>query len=148
MLAIDVAKAAQPVIETAGGGDADAPDEDGGVEVQPSIAAVEVAAMAAAHATDGVTGAPVFDDEGPVWPDEAAESAMRAEVAGRGETLSSKAAKELAEAAAEAAAEKKNLPELDELIGRIPADVRDTLEDLFRVKFVKVARTPKKALKE
>lgn len=88
-----------------------------------------------------------FDDEGPVWPDEAAESAMRAEVASRGETLSSKAAREAAEAAAEEAAEKKDLPKLDALIGRIPADVRDTLEDLFRVKFVKVARVPKKALK-
>lgn len=149
MLAIDVAKAAQPVIERGdGGGEDDAPDEDGGVEVQPSIAAVEVAAMAAAHATEGATGAPVFDDEGPVWPDAAAESAMRAEVTSRGETLNSKAAREAAEAAAEAAAEKKNLPKLDELIGRIPAEVRDTLEDLFRVKFVKVARTPKKALKE
>lgn len=149
MLAIKEANAAQPLIERSeGAGDADAPDEDGGVEVQPSIAAVEVAAMAAAHATDGATGAPVFDDEGPVWPDEAAESAMRAEVSGRGETLSSKAAKELAEAAAEAAAEKKNLPELDELVARIPSDVRDTLEDLFRAKFVKVARVPKKALKE
>ena len=131
MLAIDVAKAAQPVIERGeGGGDEDTPDEDGGgVEVQPSIAAV-------------------FDDEGPVWPDEAAESAMRAEVTSRGETLNSKAAREAAEAAAEAAAEKKNLPKLDALVERIPAEVRDTLEELFRVKFVKVARTPKKALKE
>jgi hypothetical protein len=39
------------------------------------------------------------------------------------------------------------LPALDELVERIPADVRDTLEDLFRAKFVKVARVPKKALK-
>jgi hypothetical protein len=83
-----------------------------------------------------------------VWPDEAAESAMRAEVTERGETLNSKAARELAEAAAEAAAEKKNLPKLDDLIGRIPSEVRDTLEELFRAKFVKVARAPKKALKE
>ena len=83
-----------------------------------------------------------------MWPDEAAESAMRAEVTSRGETLNSKAAREAAEAAAEAAAEKKNLPKLDALVERIPAEVRDTLEELFRVKFVKVARTPKKALKE
>jgi hypothetical protein len=68
-------------------------------------------------------------------------------VTSRGETLNSKAARLAAEAAAEAAAEKKNLPKLDDLINRIPADVRDTLEDLFRVKFVKVARSPKKALK-
>ena len=149
MLAIEVAKSAQPVILGAEntGSDSDAPDEDGGVEVQPHIPAVEVAALAAATATQGVTGAPTFDEEGPVWPDEAAESAMRVEVADRGETLNSKAAREMAEAAAEAAAEKKNLPKLDDLIERIPADVRDTLEDLFRVKFVKVARTPKKALK-
>lgn len=125
----------------------DTPDDEGGVEVQPRLPAVEVAALTAAHATTGMAGAPVFDDEGPMWPDEAAESAMRVEVAERGETLSSKAAREAADAAAEEAAEKKNLPKLDDLIERIPADVRDTLEDLFRVKFVKVARMPKKALK-
>jgi hypothetical protein len=72
---------------------------------------------------------------------------MRAEVVTRGETLNSKAAREAAEAAAEAAAEKSNLPPLDELIGKIPSDVRDTLEDLFRVKFMKVSRSPKKAFK-
>lgn len=88
-----------------------------------------------------------FDDDGPVWPDEAQESAMRAEVAERGETLASRAAREAAETAAEEATEKKNLPSLDDLIERIPAEVRETLEDLFRAKFVKVVRTPKKALK-
>ena len=72
---------------------------------------------------------------------------MRAEVANRGETLSSKAAREAAEALAEAAAEKRNLPPLDDLINQIPVEIRDTLEDLFRVKFIKVARAPKKALK-
>jgi len=151
VLAIEMAKAAQPVVagnEAGAAGDPDAPDEDAGIEVQPHIPSVEVAAIAAATATAGTTGAPTFDEEGPVWPDEAAESAMRAEVTERGETLNSKAARELAEAAAEAAAEKKNLPKLDDLINRIPADVRDTLEDLFRAKFVKVARTPKKALKD
>jgi hypothetical protein len=146
--AIEQAKAAQPVIIRSGDeGDPDAPDEDAGVELQPHIAVVEVAAMAAAAATSGGVGAPLFDEEGPVWPDETAESAMSVEVAERGETLSSKAAREAAEAAAEEAAEKKNLPQLDDLIGRIPAEVRNTLEDLFRAKFVKVARSPKKALK-
>ena len=125
----------------------DSSDEDGGDEIQPRLPAVEVAAMAAAHATTGMAGAPVFDDEGPAWPDEASESAMRVEISERGETLSSKAAREAAEIANEEAAEKKNLPKLDDLVERIPADVRDTLEELFRVKFVKVARSPKKALK-
>jgi len=138
-------RAAQPLITNP---PEDVPDEDGGEEIQPHIPSVEVAAIAAATATTGTTGAPTFDEEGPVWPDEAAESAMRAEVTERGETLNSKAARELAEAAAEAAAEKKGLPTLDALVEKIPADVRDTLEDLFRAKFVKVARVPKKALKE
>jgi hypothetical protein len=144
-VAFEADRAAQPLIVNAPD---DAPDEDAGVEIQPHMPSVEVAAIAAATATTGATGAPTFDEEGPVWPDAAAESEIRAEVAERGETLNSKAARELAEAAAEAAAEKKGLPSLDALVEKIPADVRDTLEDLFRVKFVKVARAPKKALKE
>jgi hypothetical protein len=139
VLAIEVARSAQPVITQAGGGDEDpdAPDEEAGVVEQVSIPGVDVAAAPSAP----------FDDDGPAWPDEASESAMRAEVAERGETLSSRAAREAAEIAAEEAAEKKNLPRLDDLIQKIPPDVRDTLEELFRAKFVKVARVPKKALK-
>ena len=153
MLAIEVSKAAQPVTPGAmptEAGDSDVPDEEGGEDgtgTQANMAAVEVAAIAAATATAGASGAPTFDEEGPIWPDEAAESSMRAEVAERGETLSSKAARETAEALAEAAAEKKNLPKLDDLVAQIPADVLETLEDLLRVKFMKVVRTPKKALK-
>ncbi|MET0262568.1 MAG: hypothetical protein ABW223_06705 [Rariglobus sp.] len=146
MLAIEVAKSAQPPIALPEG-DSDAPDEDAGDPLQERMSSVEVAALAAAGATTGATGAPSFDDDGPIWPDETSESAMRVEVSERGETLSSKAAREAAEAAAEAAAEKKNLPPLDDLIAKIPADVLDTLEDLFRVKFVKVARTPKNVFK-
>lgn len=139
MLAIEVAKAAQPMIPGGGGAegaDSDAPDEEAGVVVQAAIPGVAAGDAGSA-----------FDDDGPVWPDEAQESQMRAEAVERGETLSSRAAREAAEAQAEAAAEKQNLPTLDELIERIPADVRETLEDLFRVKFVKVTRVPKKALK-
>ena len=42
--------------------------------------------------------------------------------------------------------EAKPLPPLDELVQRIPAEVRDTLEDLFRARFVSVKRVPKRAL--
>ena len=148
MLAIQVAKSAQPVIAGAADpeSDPDAPDEDADAAVQVTIPGVEAAIRSGAVADSGAVAAP-FDDDGPVWPDAASESAMRVEVAERGETLTSKAAREAAEAAAEAAAEKKNLPKLDDLVNRIPADVLDTLEDLFRVKFMKVARAPKKALK-
>jgi len=144
-VALTTARAAQPVIAVA---DDDAPDEEAGVAIQPHIPAVEVAAIAAATATTGATGAPAFDEEGPVWPDEAAESAMRVEVEARGETLSSRAAREASEAAEEAAAEKKNLPPLAELVGRIPENTRELVEELFRAKFVSVKRVPKTALKE
>jgi hypothetical protein len=39
------------------------------------------------------------------------------------------------------------LPSLDELVKRIPADVRETLDDLFRVKFVSVKRISPSSLK-
>lgn len=41
----------------------------------------------------------------------------------------------------------KALPPLDELVKRLPPEVRDTLDDLFRAKFVRVTRVPKKVLK-
>ena len=138
-------QAVQPLVVNA---PEDAPDEEAGVEIQPHMPTVEVAAIAAATATTGATGTPTFDEEGPVWPDAAAESVISAEVAERGETLNSKTARELAEAAAEAVAEKKNLPTLGELVNRIPDDVRDTVEDLFRIKWTQVVRVPRKALKE
>lgn len=40
------------------------------------------------------------------------------------------------------------LPPLNDLVQRIPAEVREALEDLFRAKFVAVKRVPKQALKE
>jgi len=113
------------------------------VAVQTGIPGVDAAPV---DAFTGLIPQP-FDDDGPVWPDEAAESAMRVEVSARGETLSSRAAREAAEELARAADEKKGLPSLDDLINKLPAEVRDTLEDLFRVKFVKVVRVPKSALK-
>jgi hypothetical protein len=47
----------------------------------------------------------------------------------------------------EEAAETGGLPKLDELVERIPAGVREAMEDLFRARFVAVKRVPRKALK-
>lgn len=82
-------------------------------------------------------------DEQPNWPDESAESAFIAEARERGEMVVAKTA--AAEADDEPAA--KSLPPLDELVNRIPAEVRDVLDDLFRARFVTVRRVPRKALK-
>ena len=84
---------------------------------------------------------PAVENGANVWIDEAAEAAFLSEAKARGEPV--------AVAAPEAVedADPKNLPALDELVKRIPADVRATLDELFRAKFVTVRRLPKKALK-
>ena len=90
---------------------------------------------------DGIP--PLLETEGPVnaWPDESAESAMLTELRSRGE-MATPAATEAVEETETAA-----LPPLDQLVKRIPPEVREALDDLFRVKFVRVVRVPAKALK-
>ena len=79
----------------------------------------------------------------PLWPDEAVESSFRAEARERGEPVVVAAPKEDAVEATETTP----LPALSDLVARVPAEVRDVLEDLFRAKFVAVKRVPKKSLK-
>jgi hypothetical protein len=45
------------------------------------------------------------------------------------------------------AVESGDLPGMDALVKRIPADVVAMMDELFRAKFVKVQRVPKRALK-
>lgn len=103
------------------------------------------------------TAAPPPPEEGApnAWPDEAAESAMLTELRERGEgavsappgLASAAAAAATAREADEQPVDPKSLPPLDDLVKRIPPEVRDTLEELFRAKFIRVTRVPKKALK-
>ena len=77
------------------------------------------------------------------WSEETAEAEFLAEARDRGEVPKPK----VVEVDAMEEREAKPLPTIEELVERIPAGVRDTLEDLFRAKFVKVQRVPKRALK-
>lgn len=87
---------------------------------------------------------PLSEEEGAAnWPDEAAESSFLAEARNRGEAVAPPKPKEEVADDSEA----KPLPSLDELVQRIPAEVREALEDLFRARFVTVKRVPKRALK-
>lgn len=106
-------------------------------EVSPAPVPDEAARedTSAPHGTD--------EDVPPAWLDEQAESAFRAEARDRGESV--RVTRPAEDAAEEA--EPGNLPQLDELVARIPADVRETLEDLFRARFVAVKRVPRKILK-
>lgn len=85
-----------------------------------------------------------FDSEGPAsWPDDAAESSFIAEARDRGESVKATIA------TAEIIDEKdtKSLPPLADLLKRLSPEVRETLDELFRVRFTSVKRTPKKWFK-
>jgi hypothetical protein len=85
-----------------------------------------------------------------VWPDESAEAAFLAERRSGEEGSPSEAGRVVRTGPAAGqplAEEKETLPPLDDLVPRIPGEVRAALEDLFRAKFVTVRRMPKEALK-
>lgn len=77
------------------------------------------------------------------WPDEAAETAFRAEARERGEPELPVGA--IVEAAEET--DSKGLPALEDLVKKIPAESRELMDELFRAKFTGVRRVPAKALK-
>ena len=87
-----------------------------------------------------IASPPTLEDVPPVF-DETAESAFLGEAKERGEVVAPRPREEVEES------DPKALPPLDDLVNRIPADVREVLEDLFRARFVSVKRFPKKALK-
>jgi len=86
---------------------------------------------------------PGEDASVPIWPDASAESAFLAEARQRGETLApAKPRQDVTEES-----DSGPLPPLNELVERIPPEVREALDDLFRAKFTNVRRVPSKALK-
>lgn len=99
---------------------------------------------AADVAAEEAEAVPVLDGrEAAGWPDETAEAAFWGEARERGETRP--AAPEEGGEAEESRTEP--LPALEALVERIPAEVRSALDDLFRARFVRVTRVPRKALK-
>ncbi len=87
------------------------------------------------------------NNEGDVpWPsDELAEAAFRSDAHDRGETVLPAVP---AVTETEEVIDPKALPPLEELVKRIPPEVLETLDDLFRAKFTAVKRVPPKALKK
>jgi hypothetical protein len=67
---------------------------------------------------------------------------MVSELRARGEFIAPSAAREVVEEA-----DAGPLPPLDQLVQKIPAELRETLDELFRARFVTVKRVPKNALK-
>ena len=96
-------------------------------------------AVAARREVNGGQKPPLETVE-PSLPGEEAEASFLAEARERGENVASVAA---ALSAAASEDEKGALPPLEELVQKLPAELRDTLDDLFRAKFVKVIRVRK-----
>ena len=86
------------------------------------------------------------DSDAPEWLDTAGEAAYLGEQAAL-ETAPPARAADAADA--EDADDKtagKELPAMDTLVARIPAESREILEDLFRARFVKVRKIPSKQI--
>ena len=98
---------------------------------------VALAPVPVAPATDPV---PAPDDEATPWPE--GTTAVGIERAPADDAFASEFA------APRPAAPDAPPPSLDAMVARIPANVRETLDELFRVKFVNVQRLPTSALKE
>jgi hypothetical protein len=87
---------------------------------------------------------PVGEEGAPAGPSEAEEATFLSEQTTRG------AGADVVPVGVSLVAELEDagtkLPGMDELVQRIPADIREVMDELFRVKFVRVQRVPKKAL--
>jgi hypothetical protein len=99
---------------------------------------------AAPTAVQSVAEEMVDEGDAPIGPTEAEEAAYLAE-----QTAVAPDAPIAAENgdAAEAEEAPAKLPAIDDLVRRIPAETREVLDDLFRARFVRVQRIPRKALK-
>ncbi len=89
---------------------------------------------------DVATAAPFDGDEPPldvIFADESSGSASDPEIQ-RSHSDGSSIEDEITDG--------KPLPSLDALVARLPAEVRETMETLFRARFTKVTRVPRSAL--
>lgn len=107
--------------------------------VPPAVPSTEVSAPA--ELEDALVSSRVEDE--PIFPDEATEMAMRSELRAKGEGVvaAARAASDEGEVAAP-------LPPLDSLVSRVPPEVREVLDELFRARFTGVRRVSSRALKE
>ena len=95
-----------------------------------------------APAEIGEAGVPAVPSaEAPPWPGDSDEASFLADARDRGEPPVPVAA------APEETAAAGELPPLDQLVARVPAEVREALDDLFRAKFTRVQRVAPASLK-
>ena len=97
------------------------------------------------------------DADGPEWPDAATEAAFlgvggQAHIAADAQSLTGNSPARARDEEDEDVDDKtaggagKTLPALDALVARIPGETREVLEELFRARFVKVSKIPRKRI--
>jgi hypothetical protein len=89
--------------------------------------------MALAASGAGPADAPAAPDDGE-WPDESDESEFLSAAGARGGSPAPGAGRSAPPIVGE------RLPPLEELVARVPSDIRGILDDLFRAKFTGVRR--------
>ena len=104
-----------------------------------------MAAPPAAETEEAVIAAVETDEVAP-WPGDTDEASFLSDARTRGDEPIVVAPPPVVRPAEEAAPAGE-LPPLDQLVARVPAEVRDALEDLFRAKFVRVRRVSPSSLK-
>lgn len=93
----------------------------------------------------GLTATESSDEgEAPIGPTEAEEAALLADQAAAAPRETGTASDDVANEPDDAPAK---LPAIEDLVPRIPAAAREVLDELFRARFVRVQRVPRKALK-
>jgi hypothetical protein len=108
--------------------------------LEERLAVVLPLALAPVTVAAAAEPVPIPDDEAAQWPEGTTEVAI-AKAPAEEESASESAAPRPAMPDAP-------LPSLDALVTRIPANVREMLDELFRVKFINVQRLPTSVLKE
>jgi hypothetical protein len=88
------------------------------------------------------------EDDGTPWMDAEREAAMQAAIeVEEAERSASKAKPSRRQTEAAETLDGGPLPELDDMIAKVPADLQEKMDDLFRAKFQTVKRVPAAVLK-
>jgi hypothetical protein len=111
-----------------------------------SVVAPALVAAAAEPEEAMVTAAIAVESaaEIPPWPGETDEASFLADARLRGDDVPAAALVRTAEETGAPA----DLPPLEQLVARIPPEVREALDDLFRAKFTRVGRVSPTSLKK
>ena len=114
-----------------------------------ALAAAESDQIAARDLEDAasIDGGGASDEDGPRWPDEASEASFLSDQPPRLVEISVPVTKNSKETENGGAEPEIPLPPLQSLIDRIPAEARETLDELFRARFVSVKRVQQENLK-